>query len=231
LALIKRGSLGDQVAEAILELVQKRGLSAGDPLPSTAELSESFGVSRTVVREALADLAGRGVVDRSQGREPVLTVPGTLQLQGLFGFHLKQNAVTGDELTEFRVAVEAMSARLGAARRTPEQVQAMQDAVERMKAAKSNSAFHEADIAFHQALAQSSENLLIALVLDALVGLLREFRLRWFAGQKRHGRTFAVVAAEHQAILDAVAAGDSEAAATAMATHLAASREDLDAVS
>jgi DNA-binding FadR family transcriptional regulator len=229
LTVIRRGSLGDQVAEAILELIQQRGLAAGDPLPSTAELAESFGVSRTVVREALADLAGRGVVDRSQGRESVLTVPGTAQLQGLLGFHLRHNTVTGDELTEFRVAVEVMSARLAAVRRGPEQLQAMTDAVERMLTAKSEGAFHEADIAFHQALAMASGNALIDLVLGTLVGLLREFRRRWFAGQKLHGRTFRMVAEEHQAILDAVAAGDAAAAGAAMESHLAASRQDLDA--
>ena len=66
---LSRRSLADQVADALIDLILKEGLQEGDSLPSTAELSERFGVSRTVVREALAALAGRGILSRSQGRE------------------------------------------------------------------------------------------------------------------------------------------------------------------
>ena len=228
-SLIKRGTLADQVAEAILALITERGLGPGDPLPATAELGELFGVSRTVVREAFADLAGRGVVDRGQGRESVITTPGTDQLQGIFGFHLQKKLIDGDQLTEVRLAIEVMSARLAADRRTDSDVDELRAAVAAMAGASSEVPFHEADIAFHQLLAKASRNSLIELMLDSLVGLMREFRELWFAGQKRHHRTFKAVADEHQTILAAVILGDGDAAAAAMQAHLTASGRDLAA--
>ena len=86
MAIVKRESLADQVAEAIMALVVEQKLRPGDALPSSAQLAEQFGVSRTVVREATADLAGRGFVQRAQGREAVLSMPGQSRVAGDLGF-------------------------------------------------------------------------------------------------------------------------------------------------
>ena len=66
-SILSRRTFTDQVAEAILELIRDRGLRDGDTLPPAAGMAERFGVSRPVLREALADLAGRGLSERQQG--------------------------------------------------------------------------------------------------------------------------------------------------------------------
>ena len=227
--IVKRQSLADQVADAVLSMILEQGLAAGDALPSTGVLAERFAVSRTVVREALADLAGRGIIERSQGRESVVSTPGHEQLQELLGFRIQRDRVEPEALIEFRQSIEVLSARLASERRDDEALAQLQDSLNRMASAKNDAEFHEADIAFHRALAQASGNPLIALVLDALAGLMRDLRKRYFRGHKKRGRTPEMIVAEHQAIFDAVKRGSASQAENSMTRHLNASSADLEA--
>lgn len=227
--VVKRQSLADQVADALLSMILERGLAAGDTLPSTGELAERFAVSRTVVREALADLAGRGIIERSQGRESVVSTPGHEHLEQLLGFRIRRDRIEAEALIEFRQSIEVLSARLAAERRTDETLEQLKGALDRLAEARTDQDFHEADIAFHRALAVASQNPLIVLVLDALAGLMRDLRRRYFRGHKKRGRTPEEIVREHRAVYDAVAKGSSDAAAQAMTKHLNASQADLAA--
>src|SRR5437868_2700937 len=80
------GTLASRVADSLVAFILEEGLKEGNPLPATADLAERYGVSRTVVREAIADLAGRGILVRSQGKESIVAMPGHPQLHGLFQF-------------------------------------------------------------------------------------------------------------------------------------------------
>jgi DNA-binding transcriptional regulator YhcF (GntR family) len=97
---LSRRSLADQVADALAQYILEEGLQEGDSLPSTAELAERFDVSRTVVREALADLAGRGVLTRSQGRESIVATPGSSELTSLLQFRLRRSDMATDDIFE-----------------------------------------------------------------------------------------------------------------------------------
>src|SRR5579859_6477869 len=65
--LVRNPNLSDQVAEMILETIRSAKLRPGDRLPSERELADQLGVSRTVIREAVRSLAGKGVVDIRSG--------------------------------------------------------------------------------------------------------------------------------------------------------------------
>ena len=225
---LRRQSLADQVAHAVLSMILDDGLGAGDTLPSTAVLAERFDVSRTVVREALADLAGRGIIERSQGRESVVATPGSQQLRELFDFRIRRDAIEPSSLSELRQSVELLSARLAATRASDEEIDELAQILERMAASKNRDEFHETDIAFHRALARASGNPLVSLVLDAVVQLMRDFRQRWFKGHQVRGRTREVIIDEHRKIFTAVKRRNPAKAAAAMATHLQASPADLD---
>jgi GntR family transcriptional repressor for pyruvate dehydrogenase complex len=229
--ILRRPSLATQVADAVLEIIQDQALRPGDTLPSTGELAERFNVSRTVVREALADLDGRGIIERSQGRESIVSTPGPEQLQELLSFQIRRHSVGAESLIEFRQSIELLSARMAATRRSDANLDALRDAYAAMEAAGSDDEFHEADISFHRAVATASENVLIRLVLDAFAGLMRDLRPRYFKGHKRRGRTLDTVRAEHKKILDAIVKGSADDAAKAMAAHLEASQRDLEAAS
>lgn len=227
--ILRRQSLADQVADAILSMILDEDLRAGDSLPSTGELAERFSVSRTVIREALADLAGRGIIERSQGRESVVSTPGHEQLQELLRFRLRRDNVDPGALMELRQSVEVQAARLAAERRTDEQLDALRQAWEQLAAAKTEADFHEADITFHRALAVASGNPLMVLVLDSMVDLMRGARRRSFRGRKKRDIGLDGVVADHEAVLTAVAGSDPNAAAEAMARHLGNTAKDLQA--
>lgn len=226
---LRRDSLADQVADALVSMVVDGQLHVGEPLPPTAELAEQFGVSRTVIREALADLAGRGIIERSQGREAVVSSPGPEQLQQILSLRLRRDQIHPRSLSEFRQALEVLSARRAALFPDAAARAALASAFDALETAEGEVAFHEADIAFHRAVAEASRNVLVVLVLDALVGLIRELRPKYFRGHVKQGRELSTIVAEHRRILDAILASDPDEAGAAMLAHLAASARDLDA--
>lgn len=223
---LRRQSLPEQMAIAILEALVDQRLKPGDSLPNAAELAEQFGVSRTVVREALADLMGRGVIARELSREPVVSMPGPDQLRELLRIRIGQDSITMESLVELRLPLEVQAARLAATRRTQEQLLEIQSAFDVLSSADDEARFHEADIQFHREIALASGNLLIPLVLDSLAGLLHDFRRAWYAAQRAEGKLPELVE-EHHRVLVAIREGDSEAADLAMSNHLLTGLEKI----
>lgn len=224
-----RKSLADQVAGALIELILDRGLQEGDALPSTLELAEEFGVSRTVVREALADLAGRGVLSRSQGRESVVATPGPDELHGLLSFRVRRDDLDPMDIQEFREGLEVQTTRLAAERRSDEHLTELHARLKALASAKTDRAFHDADVGFHRALAVASGNSLLLLLIDSLEPLLRESRAQATAGRRASGESFEPVVEAHREILRRVEASDADGAAKAMAAHLQQTRDGLRA--
>lgn len=225
---LSRRSLADQVADALVDLILEEGLHEGDSLPSTAELSERFGVSRTVVREALAALAGRGILTRSQGRECVVATPGSDELHRLLRFRIRRDEVSLTDILDTRLALEVMSARLAAANATEADRVEIQHQLEALAAARKEPAYHEADIALHRAIAVASGNHLLVLILDALVDFLREVRVQATKARKSRGESLEPVIEQHRRIVQAIDARDADGAAGAMRDHLDRTRAELD---
>lgn len=223
---MRRQSLPEQVAVAILEAIVDRRLKSGDSLPSAAELAEQFDVSRTVVREALADLMGRGVIARSSSREPIVSMPGPDQLRELLRIRVSQDELDIEALVELRQPLEEQSARLAAGRRTHEQLARIETAFEVLAAADDAGQFQEADAAFHREVALASGNILFPLVLDSVAGVLHDVRRAWYAKRRARGELPSLLE-EHRRVLAAIQEGDSEAAAAAMSEHLLAGLDRL----
>lgn len=216
---VRRQSLPEQVAVVILEALVDQRLNPGDTLPPAAELAKQFGVSRTVVREAIADLMGRGVIARDLSREPIVSMPGPDQLRELLRIRISQDSITMDSLVELRLPIEVQSARLATERRTTEQLNAISEALADLAAAEDEARFQKADVNLHRQIALASGNLLIPLVLDSLAGVLHDFRQAWYSAQRSEGKLQELVE-EHRRIVDAIGAGDAEAAGIAMSEHL-----------
>jgi DNA-binding FadR family transcriptional regulator len=224
---LSRRSLADQVADAIVQLILDEGLGDGSPLPATADLSERFNVSRTVTREALATLTGQGILTRSQGRESVVSTPGLDTLSRLLQFRVRNHNVSPLEVLEFRLGLEVMAAASAARKRTPEDVAELRALLAALAGAKNDKAYHQADIALHQAIARASGNTLVVLVLDALVDLLRDMRITATKRRRARGVSLDGVVVEHRRIVEAIEAGDPVAAEGAMREHLSHTAEEL----
>jgi len=218
----------ERLYEKIVEQIERRilagELKVGDQLPSERELGEQFRVSRTAVREAVKALREKRFVEVRPGRGTFIT-NGTLQA-ARDSLSLMMKIAPGEgsrDLVEVREMFEPEIAILAATRATKEQIAVMRAAVETMETALDNAeTYIEADLDFHLALAEASQNSLVPMLIDFIVALLREQRASIFFvnGGPQRGQV------HHKRILDAIIKQDPLAAREAMRAHLRQVRDD-----
>lgn len=224
--VVKR-SLADQVADQITELIVSDDLAAGAPLPSTSALASTFGVSVAVVREAQALLIGRGLVSSAQGRESVVVTPGAPELERILHFRLRREEATLSELVDVRIGLETIAAAKAAELATAEDVARIRTHLLSRKDAPTLDDFHREDVAFHREIAAVSGNALIVMILDAFSELLVDFRAQATEARIARGGDTDLATVEHERIIDAIEAHDSELAAAAMSEHLESGRREI----
>lgn len=222
--LVRTSRLYEQIVQQIEESIVKGALKPGDQLPAERELAQRFGVSRTAVREAVKALREKGLVEAYSGRGTFITDGTTHAVRQSLDLMVKIGQPEGStHLAEVRAILEPEIAALAATRVQESELATMREAVEVMdRAGKDPDAYIEADLDFHLALAEGAANPLILSLLDSIVGLLREQRLRIFRvpGGPERGQV------HHKRILDAVERHDAEKAREAMREHLEQVRDD-----
>ncbi len=225
---IRASRLYEQIVKQIETRILKGDLRHGDQLPSERELAEQFSVSRTVVREAVKALREKGLIEVHPGRGTFVTPDGTEQaMRHSLDLMMKISQTPGSrDLVEVREIFEPEIAALAAERATDQDIDAMRKAVEAMDEAISDAdAYIEADLDFHLALAVSTQNSILPLLIDPIVDILREQRVLIFAvpGGALRGQY------HHKQILEAVIKHDPDAARISMRAHLRQVREDSQA--
>ena len=222
--LVRTSRLYEQIVQQIEESIVKGELKPGDQLPAERDLAQRFGVSRTAVREAVKALREKGLVEAYSGRGTFITDGTTQAVRQSLDLMVKIGQPEGsNHLAEVRAILEPEIAALAAARIQDAEVTTMREAVAVMdKAFQDPDAYIEADLDFHLALAEGAGNPLILSLLDSIVGLLREQRLKIFKvpGGPERGQV------HHKKILEAVEKRDAEKARDAMRAHLGQVRED-----
>jgi len=219
----------ERLYERIVDQIERRivagDLKVGDQLPAERELAEQFTVSRTAVREAIKALREKGLVEIRLGRGTFVTNGAAGAVRHSLGLLLKvENGFA--ELVEVREILEPEIAALAATRITEENIAAMTEAVETMETALDNSeVFVEADLDFHLALAEATQNPVIPALMDSIIDLLREQRKQTgnVEGGLARGQYY------HKRILEAVIKGDPQAARQEMQDHLLQVRKDSNA--
>jgi GntR family transcriptional regulator, transcriptional repressor for pyruvate dehydrogenase complex len=216
---LKSQRLYQQLADDIKTQIVHGELESGNKLPNERELSEKFGVSRTVVREAMKSLAQEGLVEIQPGRGTYVvyqTMDAVKRSLGNLAMFDKEQH--WEDLVQVRELFEPGIARLAALNAKPEDILAMTEAVETMENTLENAdSYIAADNKFHNALASATGNNLISSLLDPIIGLLIEQRRFVFNskhGGPRAGQVF------HKKILKAVKQRDGDAAHQAMMEHL-----------
>jgi GntR family transcriptional regulator, transcriptional repressor for pyruvate dehydrogenase complex len=222
--LVRTSRLYEQIVQQIEESIVKGALKPGDQLPSERELAQRFGVSRTAVREAVKALREKGLVEAFSGRGTFITDGTTQAVRQSLDLMVKIGQQEGsNHLAEVRAILEPSIAALAATRIQEPELATMREAVSVMdRSSEDPDAYIEADLDFHLALAEGAANPLILSLLDSIVGLLREQRLRIFnvPGGPERGQTY------HKRILNAVERHDADSAREAMRAHLDQVRED-----
>jgi GntR family transcriptional repressor for pyruvate dehydrogenase complex len=222
--LVRTSRLYEQIVQQIEESIVKGNLRPGDQLPAERDLAQRFGVSRTAVREAVKALREKGLVEAYSGKGTFITDGTTQAVRQSLDLIVKIGQSDGaNHLAEARAIVEPEIAALAAVRIQQPELVTMREAVSIMdRAGQDPEAYIEADLDFHLALAEGASNPLILSLLDSIVGLLREQRLRIFRvpGGPDRGQF------HHKRILAAVEQHDAEKAREAMRAHLLQVRED-----
>lgn len=216
--------LSDKVAEAMLEAILSRGLRPGDPLPSERELGEQYGVSRTVIREAVRALTSRGVIDARAGRglSVAQVAPETVSTSLRLYLH-GQEKIPYAKINEVRAGIEIEIAGYAAERATDAEIEELREITENMRGHEHDLEKHSLiDVEFHRALARITHNELFLIMLDSIGPLLLEIRRATFSLPNDALRAYE----EHCAIIDAVARHDRDAARAAMRIHLQNAERD-----
>jgi DNA-binding FadR family transcriptional regulator len=226
-------SLTEQMADRLGARIASGAIAAGAKLPSESELVAEFGVSRTVVREAISQLRARGLVSTQRGIGTFAHArpPGQVE----FPVARVDPAALAEVLAllELRISLETEAAALAAQRRSDDQVRRMEAVLETIsRSATGGSDAADAVFEFHLGVAESSGN---HFFLDLMRHLGRSIIPRTRIDSAGAARLDSVayvreVNREHGDVLRAIVNGDSDAARAAMRTHLVNSRERLRAL-
>src|SRR5574343_434378 len=191
--------LSDQVADQLAAEIRRGGLAPGDKLPTEARLVEQFGVSRTVVREAVSRLKSLGLVDSRQGS----------------GVFVQASAGFAPLNFEARhAASQEAVVQMAEVRRIRAAVKALDTAVQRGGDGVSE------DVQFHRAIADAARNPFLLQTLEYLGQFLHGATQVTRANEARRLDFAQQVQQEHAAIVRALEAGDSEAARQAASGHM-----------
>lgn len=215
------GTLADRVTEALMQQVRGGAYPVHSRMPTEPQLAEQFGVSRTVIREAISRLKSEGLVETRQGSGTVVLSPeryNTFRIDAMGG-QLEVRAVQ-----EVRSGLESEMAALAAGRRTDEQNAKIQRALRRIDDAVADGGDGVAeDMAFHSAIAEAADNPLMTSLLEFIGRALHDVIKITRTNEARRADFFKQVEAEHAAIADAIARKDVEGARLAALRHMQAS--------
>lgn len=221
----RRPSLVDAACEHIRTSILSGERWPGTQLPTEAEFVDALGVSRTVVREAVARLAAEGLVEARQGKGVFVSETARYQAFQITRDEL-ENLNDVIQLLELRLCVETEMAALAAERRTEVDVMNMRQQLRILaEAAVGLEESVKADVEFHRVIAHASRNTYYAKLIDFLgIRLVPPRSLYLRQGQAYVGATYkAVIGEEHAAILEAIIHRDPDKARNAARTHMSGS--------
>lgn len=228
---VRREKLSEQVAEQIQQLIVQGGLKPGDRLPSERVLGEQIGVSRTVIREAIKALQERGLIKAIDGSGHYVSKMKPEIVAQSISLFMKVHKHAFRDLLEVRKSLEVEIAGLAADRANNEEIKELVDVLKEMRrrlpkihsSIEDMEEFVQADLLFHQILAQASKNSLLPLLLTPVTDLLLEFsrKASTVSGAGESAVNF------HQDILECVRKKDSLRCREVMHEHMSNAEQYL----
>lgn len=210
----------DRVTAALLELIRGGEYPAGARLPTEMEMAGRFGVSRTVIREAVSRLKSEGLVESRQG-SGVFVRAATLDAPFRIDPGVVESIRTVLQIVELRRGLESEIAAIAAARCNRKQLAEIRASVKAIDVAvAAGKDGVEADMEFHRSIARATGNPHFLALWDFLGQFLKGMMTVTRALEATREDMSSQVLAEHRAIVDAIAAKDPEAARAAARRHL-----------
>jgi GntR family transcriptional repressor for pyruvate dehydrogenase complex len=216
----RRPRLSDQVAQLMLDAILEKQLAPGERLPSERELGEQFGVSRTVVREAVRALVAKGVIEVVSGSGLRIAEANATNVRESLSLYLHNSTLDYEKMHDVRRVLEVHIAGVAAERSSEDDLKRLNEAHEAMaKAVADGSSVDDLailDLEFHRAMARATHNELFLILLDSLGEGLLDVRRDNLKDRDTAERTIGL----HDAVRQRIIARDAEGARAAMAEHL-----------
>jgi GntR family transcriptional regulator, transcriptional repressor for pyruvate dehydrogenase complex len=220
--LARRTYVADTI-RTIKDMILDGRLAPGQRLPAERSLSEALGVSRPTVREAIRSLRAMNILESRHGAGTFVASLSVEELLRPLQFVLSLAEGGLEHLFEVRLLLEPGAAAFAAERATEEQIAGLQDCAARAEAhdTEDAEALRQLDIELHERILEASDNPLLQHLAGAISALGAESR----SFTTRLPGVLPRTVVEHRAIVEAIAAGDTEAARAAMDGHIARIRD------
>jgi len=215
-------SLVSTAVRRIREHIRLNGLRVGDALPGEQQFASELGVSRAVMREAFGALAALRLIDVGNGRRArVGAIDGSVMATSLeHAVTTEQASIT--EIWDVRRTLELRTAQLAALNRTPSEADRILELARALSTAADLETTTSLDIAFHQAIAKATHNMIFHQIVRSFENTMRSaVPAAWRTRITREQQD--VVRRNHIAIAEAIDAGDPDRAFEAMDSHFDAS--------
>jgi GntR family transcriptional repressor for pyruvate dehydrogenase complex len=212
-------ALSEKIIAQISDALVAGELKPGDRLPPERELAEQFGVSRTVIRDAVKTLAGRGILHVKHGAGIFVTTSeeNAIERLGALSDILPLQGVRLRDLFEIRKVLEAEGAEWAARRRNDYHLERLRGILEDAHRNSENlEVLSERDAQFHVAIAEASQNLVLVRVMLTLLDLLAQSRRESLSIPGRAKLSLK----DHERILEEIEAQRHERARETMLEHL-----------
>lgn len=223
---IARRKTYELVAEQLVSLIGARSLQPGDQVPTERELTASFRVGRSSVREALRMLESQGVI-RSLNGGAFVVADAAYPLNSSLRLLLTLDESTRlHDVIELRSILECEAVALAAERHGPEHLERMDEAIEEMAKGleePEGDAFIDADLRFHLAVAEATGNRVLLHSMHAVRDVIRRMLMTVFNLPGSAARAVE----EHRSIRAAIADSDPARAREEMRAHLARVEVDV----
>ncbi|MFJ7852068.1 FadR/GntR family transcriptional regulator [Peribacillus frigoritolerans] len=229
---IKPKKIYEEVSDELYEMIRSGNLKPGEQLDSIQQLAENFQVGRPAIREALSALSSMGLIEIKQGEGTFVKTFDPAIMNHPLSAALLMDQDNIKHLLEVRKILESGTAEVAAKKRTEENLIELKDMLFNMeKVSDDEELSDKADISFHVAVANASQNELLITLMNHVSELMTE-KMRDIrrAALYSEEMTLKQLYQQHVRIYDAIVAQDEDGARSAMLFHLQSVEESLDRV-
>ncbi|CAH0205700.1 MULTISPECIES: FadR/GntR family transcriptional regulator [Bacillaceae] len=229
---IKPKKIYEEVSDELYEMIRSGSLKPGEQLDSIQQLAENFQVGRPAIREALSALSSMGLIEIKQGEGTFVKTFDPAIMNHPLSAALLMDQDNIKHLLEVRKILESGTAEVAAKKRTEENLIELKDRLFNMeKVSDDEELSDKADIAFHVAVANASQNELLITLMNHVSELMTE-KMRDIRRVALYSEemTLKQLYQQHVRIYDAILAQDEDGARSAMLFHLQSVEESLDRV-
>jgi len=221
-------NLSSQVAEQLMDSINKGVFTSGDYLPSENKLVEIFQVSRGVIREALLMLSAKGLIEIQKGKGALILHPSIDSM--LDSFALLVNYKCGDYglkyTQEARVLIEPQIAAIAAKFRKDKDIDKLQQCLDNMKKhEKDEKLLSYYDVEFHKQIAISCGNPIFSIIMEPIFHFLQVYHQEIFIGVS--SKEIDITFKEHEKIIKAIKEKDSKTAFNTMKIHFTVANKTM----